>query len=782
MSLEKLVGQTLDGKYHIERELGRGGMGTVYLAIHLGTERAVAVKVISPQFMRRTEFVERFRREARAAGRLRHPNVVDVTDFGFAETEIGAVAYLVMEYLDGCTLGEILDEEKQLPLAWSIDIIEQVCSAVHEAHGQGIIHRDLKPDNIWLEPNLRGGYTVKVLDFGIAKLEESFDEHENHSLALAAESSAPSNLTASLQKRRTAHAFNQNSQSLSEADKFAQTISTENSENETLANDFENNPTFIGDQRTLTKTIGSENSTILQDAIAAENDSLVALTENLTLISDEDAENGTQILPASENQTQINPSLSDDNGATRILTEQPEISRTNKLIESSKVSASGKKTSAKFALSNADSSGSSITRVGAVLGTPLYMSPEQCRGQKLNSRADIYSLGIIAYQMLAGNTPFSGTYTEVMKAHCDDPPPLLKARKIPRLVRETIFSAMEKDPEMRPPTALTFASQLRAHSEGVVALLRKAFVMWGEHLPTFWWVTFLLTLPLTMMTFLHVIIQILILTETIPSMVGELLTVLLALVTIFVGIFCGSMITGIMTWIVVQLLAVPLRPVTWRPAFLTARKSWRLWMATVIFSSIISFFGFVFGFPLGIALYIRWIIRDIRPFFSMISQPNLPHNRERWRKFSEQLGIRGIIKAFLTVFIVFSGFFWSIRYALVPSILMMESLGGKKSLKRSAELVKRSYWIAAATVLIHVALPVILAGVTAGVANSLVNDNKVKTNSTKVGVEKSGIGGISVDFGDDEKKNADSTQVATHQSKPTQIRKKVCLAMNSNQS
>ena len=165
-------GQTLDGKYQMTRELGRGGMGTVYLATHLGTERPVAVKIISPQFMQRAEFVERFRREARAAGRLRHPNVVNVTDFGFCRYEDGQVAYLVMEYLDGCTLGEILEEEKNLPVGWTLDILEQVCSAVHEAHEQGIIHRDLKPDNIWLEPNQRGGYTVKVLDFGIAKLEE----------------------------------------------------------------------------------------------------------------------------------------------------------------------------------------------------------------------------------------------------------------------------------------------------------------------------------------------------------------------------------------------------------------------------------------------------------------------------------------------------------------------------------------------------------------------------------------------------------------------------------
>ena len=81
-SLEHYVNQTLDKKYRLERLLGKGGMGAVYLATHLGTERYVALKLIAPQFMRNPEFVERFKREARAAGRLRHPNVVDVTDFG----------------------------------------------------------------------------------------------------------------------------------------------------------------------------------------------------------------------------------------------------------------------------------------------------------------------------------------------------------------------------------------------------------------------------------------------------------------------------------------------------------------------------------------------------------------------------------------------------------------------------------------------------------------------------------------------------------------------------
>ncbi|MGH9940241.1 MAG: serine/threonine-protein kinase, partial [Blastocatellia bacterium] len=158
------------GHYQVLATLGKGGMGAVYLATHLGTRRYVALKVIAPQFMAQPEFVTRFRREAEAAGRLRHPNVVDVTDFGFARLGAAQVAYLVMEYLDGCTLADILAEESRLSLMWVVDILEQVCSAIDEAHQQGTIHRDLKPENIWLEPNRRGGYTVKVLDFGLAKL------------------------------------------------------------------------------------------------------------------------------------------------------------------------------------------------------------------------------------------------------------------------------------------------------------------------------------------------------------------------------------------------------------------------------------------------------------------------------------------------------------------------------------------------------------------------------------------------------------------------------------
>jgi serine/threonine protein kinase len=166
-----LPGQIVDGKYRVETLLGRGGMGAVFRAVHLGTDRIVALKVINPAMADQPEYLARFSREARACGRLRHPGIVDVTDFGVATHQGHPLAYLVMEFLDGGTLADALKTQPRPPMTWVIDILEQVCSAVEEAHRQGILHRDLKPENIWLEPNRRGGYSVKVLDFGLAKID-----------------------------------------------------------------------------------------------------------------------------------------------------------------------------------------------------------------------------------------------------------------------------------------------------------------------------------------------------------------------------------------------------------------------------------------------------------------------------------------------------------------------------------------------------------------------------------------------------------------------------------
>src|SRR5580698_3859318 len=165
-----MIGEILDGKYRIDKHLGAGGMGNVYLATHLGTTRVVAVKVIAPKWAAEPQFLARFQREAQACGRLRHPNIVNVTDFGIARDSRGEMPYLVMEYLDGQTLSDFQKANPKIALLLIADILDQIALALAEAHRHGIVHRDLKPDNVWMEPNGRGGYTVKVLDFGVAKV------------------------------------------------------------------------------------------------------------------------------------------------------------------------------------------------------------------------------------------------------------------------------------------------------------------------------------------------------------------------------------------------------------------------------------------------------------------------------------------------------------------------------------------------------------------------------------------------------------------------------------
>jgi serine/threonine protein kinase len=165
-----MIGEILDGKYRIDRQLGAGGMGNVYLATHLGTTRIVAVKVVAPKWTADPRFLARFQREAQACGRLRHMNIVNVTDFGIAGTGRGQIPYLVMELLDGQTLATFQQSQPRPALPLVADLLDQIALALEEAHRHGIIHRDLKPENIWLEPNGRGGHTVKVLDFGVAKM------------------------------------------------------------------------------------------------------------------------------------------------------------------------------------------------------------------------------------------------------------------------------------------------------------------------------------------------------------------------------------------------------------------------------------------------------------------------------------------------------------------------------------------------------------------------------------------------------------------------------------
>ena len=157
------------GNYRALSVLGEGGMGAVYLAEHPGIGRRVAIKVLHKKLIHDSQHVRRFVNEARAANAIRHPNIVEILDSG--TTEAG-IPYLVMELLEGESLCDRLSR-KPLELGQALEIARQTASALHAAHGQGIVHRDLKPANLFLVPDSRveGRERVKVLDFGIAKLQ-----------------------------------------------------------------------------------------------------------------------------------------------------------------------------------------------------------------------------------------------------------------------------------------------------------------------------------------------------------------------------------------------------------------------------------------------------------------------------------------------------------------------------------------------------------------------------------------------------------------------------------
>jgi serine/threonine-protein kinase len=163
---EALVGSVLADRYRILKVLGQGGMGVVYLAEHVVIEKRVALKVLSEELSHSREAVNRFIYEAKAASKIGHENIIDITDFG--TTPEGGV-FFTMEFLDGVDLGERLKQQGALPWDLARKVGIQVCRALASAHDKGIIHRDLKPENIFLISHAGRDDFVKILDFGIAK-------------------------------------------------------------------------------------------------------------------------------------------------------------------------------------------------------------------------------------------------------------------------------------------------------------------------------------------------------------------------------------------------------------------------------------------------------------------------------------------------------------------------------------------------------------------------------------------------------------------------------------
>jgi hypothetical protein len=168
------VGTTLGGKYHITELIGVGAMGRVYRADHLALDAQVAIKLLNPDVAADSQTLKRFQTEARAASRLRHPNTIQVLDFGQSES---GLLFLVMELLRGRTLAQIIFDETPLSPPRLADLLGQALSALDEAHAAGVVHRDFKPENIFVETLRTGREHVKVLDFGIAKLRGEADSN-----------------------------------------------------------------------------------------------------------------------------------------------------------------------------------------------------------------------------------------------------------------------------------------------------------------------------------------------------------------------------------------------------------------------------------------------------------------------------------------------------------------------------------------------------------------------------------------------------------------------------
>jgi tRNA A-37 threonylcarbamoyl transferase component Bud32 len=278
---DPLVGHILDGKYELTARLGEGGMSVVYRArrLHIGDE--VAVKILLRKFVKDDAALARFRREARAAALLHHPNVITIHDFGETGDD-NAPAYIVMEFVKGTPLRDLLNSQQHFTVDRAVRLMRGICAGVGAAHRQGVVHRDLKPENILVvAPDDDSEFeSVRVVDFGLAKL--------------------------------------------------------------------------------------------LADA--------------------------------------------------------------------------------------------GVAPTGTVVGTPYYMSPEQCLGETLDARSDVYSLGAMLYEMVSGRRPFTADTVSgiIAKQLSEPPPPLPSTVTIPRRLSAAIMQCLAKDPDDRPQTATELGRQLQA--------------------------------------------------------------------------------------------------------------------------------------------------------------------------------------------------------------------------------------------------------------------------------------------------------------------------------
>ncbi|MBV8553482.1 MAG: serine/threonine protein kinase, partial [Acidobacteriaceae bacterium] len=175
LSLTLPIERVIDGKYRLERRIGSGGMGAVYQASDLRLDRVVAIKVMTGRLFGNNAALRRFEREARAAARLQHPNIVAIYDFGSLR---GDGAYLVMQFVAGLSWRAEMLRIGQIRPVRAAGWFDQLCEAMYCAHASGVVHRDLKPENVLISGASGGMEKITVLDFGLAKLHALHQTHE----------------------------------------------------------------------------------------------------------------------------------------------------------------------------------------------------------------------------------------------------------------------------------------------------------------------------------------------------------------------------------------------------------------------------------------------------------------------------------------------------------------------------------------------------------------------------------------------------------------------------
>jgi len=248
------------------------------------------------------------------------------------------------------------------------------------------------------------------------------------------------------------------------------------------------------------------------------------------------------------------------------------------------------------------------------MGTPVYMSPEQCAAKSLDARSDIYSLGVIAYQMLAGEPPFAGNTGSVIREHLELPPPPLRERrkKIPKRVAEVVMSALAKDPAARPQTALAFANSLSAQASTIGSLYRRAFALYSEYFPKFLKLSLTAHIPFIVTTILLIVLQLAAAGQ--PQGWGTT-KIILVVATVIVGLLhvcfqflAAAAISGMTSVMVTQLAVAPLRPVELHTPLAVLKRRWKPVLKTAVGVTLRIVIGFLIFIIPGLVMMVRYAL------------------------------------------------------------------------------------------------------------------------------------------------------------------------------